>query len=101
MKFFLIGDKETVLGFSLAGVEGQVAESETEILKILREMRRRSNIGIIMITERLAVRVQPFLKSMLLQKGGPLILEIPDRQGSLRQKKMAEALVLAALGMKI
>ena len=101
MKFFLIGDQETVLGFSLAGVEGEVAQSKAEILTILRQIKHRSDIGIIIITERLAERVRPFLKSMLLSKVGPLILEIPDSQGPLDRKNSAEALVVSALGMQI
>ena len=101
MKFFLIGDKETVLGFSLAGVEGKVAESEAEILKLLRKVKHCSHISIVMITERLAERVRPFLQSMILQKEGPLILEIPDRRGPLKHKGSVEALVLSALGMKM
>jgi len=101
MKFFLIGDRETVLAFSLAGVEGRVAESKAEILTIFKQLKYCSNIGIIMITERLAEQVHPFLQSMLMQKEGPLILEIPDRHGSLQRKGSVEEVVLSALGMKI
>lgn len=101
MKFFLIGDKETVLGFSLAGVESMAAESKAEILTTLRQAQNRSDIGIFLITERLAERVRPFLDTMLLQKGGPLVLEIPDRQGPLPGRRSVESLVLSALGIKV
>ena len=101
MKFFLIGDRETVLAFSLAGVEGQVAESKTEILTIFRKLKCRSDVGIIMITKPLAEQVHSFLHSMLMQKEGPLIVEIPDRHESLQQNRSVEAMVLSALGMKI
>ena len=101
MKFFLIGDKETVLAFSLVGIEGQVAKSKADILNIIRRQKCRSNIGIIMITERLAEYVHPLLQKMFLQKEGPLILEIPDRHGPLPKKRSVEDLILSALGMKI
>jgi V/A-type H+-transporting ATPase subunit F len=101
MKLFLIGDRETVLGFSLVGIESAPAESEEEILAILRKVKSRSDIGIFLITERLARLVRPFLDSMLMQKGGPLILEIPDRHGPLPERQSVEAIVLSALGVKV
>ena len=101
MKFFLIGDKETALGFSLAGIESAPAESEAETLSILRKAKSRSDIGIYLITERLAKLVRPFLDSMLMQKGGPLVLEIPDRYGPLPERQSIEAIVLSALGVKV
>jgi len=102
MKFFLVGDKETVLGFSLAGVEGVVAESDAEVLAALRKAARRSDIGICLITEKLAERVRPFLDKMLLRKKGcALILEIPDRLGHVPQRRSVEDFALSALGIKL
>ena len=102
MKFFLVGDKDTVLGFSLAGVEGVAAESEAEVLAALRRAAQRSDIGIFLITERLAGQVRPFLdKMMLRKKGGALILEIPDRLGPLPERRSVEDFALSALGIKV
>ncbi len=101
MKFFLIGDKETVTAFSLAGIEGVVVESETQILANFQREMIGPDKKIFLITERLAERVRPFLNTLLLRKGGPLILEITDRQGPLPGKRSVEGLVLSALGIKI
>lgn len=102
MKFFLVGDKETVLGFSLAGVEGVAAESDSEVLAALQQAARRSDIGIFLITERLAERVRPFLDKMLLRKKKcTLILEIPDRLGPLPERRSVEDFALSALGIKV
>lgn len=101
MKFFLIGDKETVLGFSLAGIEGAIAESESEILAVLREAKKNTDIGIFLITERLGAKIRPVLDALLLKKGGPLVLEIPDCQGLLAGKRSVEDIVLSALGIKV
>jgi V/A-type H+/Na+-transporting ATPase subunit F len=102
MKFFLVGDKETVLGFSLAGIEGVVAESNAEVLAALRQAARRTDIGICLITEKLAERVRPVLDKMLLRKKGcTLILEIPDRLGHLPERRSVEDFALSALGVKV
>jgi V/A-type H+-transporting ATPase subunit F len=101
MKFFLVGDKETVLGFSLAGVEAVAVESQAGVFESLRRASHRSDIKIILITEKCGQQVRPFLEAMLLRKGGPLILEIPDRHGPLPGRRSLEDVVLAALGMKM
>jgi V/A-type H+/Na+-transporting ATPase subunit F len=102
MKFFLVGDQETVLGFSLAGVEGVSAESDAEVLSVLRQAAQRSDIGICLITERLADQVRPFLDKMKLRKKeGMLVLEIPDRQGPMPQRRTVEDFALSALGIKV
>jgi len=102
MKLFLVGDEETVLGFSLAGVEGVAAESDAEVLAALRQAARRRDIAICLITEKLAERVRPVIDKMLLQKkGSALILEIPDRQGPLPGRHSVEDFALSALGIKV
>ncbi|MEW6381314.1 MAG: V-type ATP synthase subunit F [bacterium] len=102
MKFFLVGDKETVLGFSLAGVEGVAAESAQQALSALRRAVRRRDVGICLITEKLAEQLRPHINKMLLQKkGAALILEIPDRLGPLPGKRSVEDFALSALGIKV
>ncbi len=97
----MIADKETALGFSLVGVESVIADSEKEILNTFRKVKDRSDIGIFLITERLAQKARPFLNKILHEKGGPLILEIPDRHGFLSEKGPVESLVVSALGIKV
>lgn len=100
MKFFLIGDKDTVSGFSLAGIEGSVVESVEDVLETFRQISHRPEIGIIIITERWAQQVRSALDSLLFQKGGILVVEIPDRFGALRDTCSVEELALSALGLR-
>jgi len=102
MKFFLIGDQQTVLGFSLAGVEGVSVDSGQQALAVLRKLSRRQDVGICLITEKLAEEVRPYLDKMLLKKrGGALILEIPDRLGPQPDRRSVEDFALSALGIKV
>ena len=49
MKFLVIGDKDTVTGFSLAGIEGIVANSKREAVRELQQAVNRKGVGIILI----------------------------------------------------
>ena len=102
MKFFVIGDKDTVAGFSLIGIEAIVVHSKTEAVKALEQAILRQDIGIILITEILAKEIKNSIDNLLsLRKKCHLILQIPDVHGSLPMKHTVEEFVLSALGMKL
>lgn len=101
MKFYIIGDKDTVTGFLLVGIEGAVALSQAETLRSLRQALKRNDIGIILITERLGREIQPILDELLSQKKCKLMLQIPDLKGPLEGRRSVEEFVLSALGVKV
>lgn len=102
MKFFLIGDKETVTGFSLTGIEGVVAEKKSDALKALQQAVNRPGIGVILITERLAREIQIAIDNLMCDKRKcRLILQIPDIDGPLSCRRSLEQFVLSALGVKV
>jgi len=93
MKLFVIADPDTYLAFDLAGVEGVAVESEDDVPGLLNELDRAS-FGLILITETLAAKQRKLIDAILLEPGGPLILEIPDIEGpKVRRLKPAERLL--------
>jgi V/A-type H+-transporting ATPase subunit F len=102
MKMFLISDNlDTKIGMRLAGIEGVVVHEKDEVLDMLTKALKDIDIGIILITEKLADLVQNELYRMKLAYQTPLIIEIPDRHGS---KKAVDAIthyVREAIGLKI
>ena len=59
MKAFLISDNvDTEVGMRLAGVKGVVVHSREEVLKELGDISGDADIGIILITEKLASLVR-------------------------------------------
>lgn len=100
MKIVLMGDMDTVLGFKLAGVHEAYSfgenSLETERAKNkLKELIEREDIGIILITERLAERVEiPEVKL-------PIILQIPDKFGSIYGEAQLREIVRKAIGVEI
>ena len=51
MKFFVLGDRDTVLGFRLAGIEGQIIDTPQQGQEIMRKLLTDQNYGIIIVTE--------------------------------------------------
>ena len=101
MKFFCIGDEDTVGGFRLAGVSGRVAADATETGAAFEEAVSRADCGIIIITERLADGIRPQIDAIRLERERPLILEITGPEGPLPGRKGLREFVQEAVGMRI
>ncbi|MGA1842373.1 MAG: V-type ATP synthase subunit F [bacterium] len=101
MRFYIIGDKDTVTGFSLVGIEGTKADSGVEALRALKEAINSKDIGIILITERLAKEIQSTIDALMTQRECVLVLQIPDAGGALQGRQSIEEFVLTALGVKV
>lgn len=101
MKFRVIADGETVLGFRLAGIEGSVAGSSDEALKALKEALSGKDVGIILITERVAQTIRHEVDRLLYSTTFPLILEIPDSRGPLEGRGNIRDLVRSAVGITL
>ena len=101
MKFFVIGDVETVTGFRLAGVDGRVATEREEILSALSEAVAGKEAGIVLVTERLANKIRDEVEERLYGLGFPLMLEIPDASGPDPNRLEVEDVVRRAIGISI
>lgn len=101
MRFYIIGDKDTVMAFSLLGIEGAVVDLRIDILNALHRAIKNREIGIILITEILAERIKDVLNDILIKKKCHLILQIPDINGPIPGKYSVEDFAYSALGMKI
>ncbi len=54
MKFYLISDNaDTAMGMRLAGIEGVVLSQREEVLEALQNLAANSEIGIILMTEKI------------------------------------------------
>ena len=102
MKIFLLSDNtHTLTGMRLSGVEGAVIHEREEILKELAKVKKRRDIGILIITELLSERVQLELNEMKLSHGLPIIVEIPDRHGTRRPPDFLTKYIKESVGLKI
>ncbi len=101
MKYSVIGDEDTVLGFGIVGVLGKIATNEEETRRAFHELLEDKDVSIIIITERLADKIRTLVDQYLLTQSFPLIVEIPDRQGRLPGRPGIKEMVNAAIGIKI
>ena len=101
MRYFIIGDEDAVLGFGLVGVAGAVARSAAQAREAFSAAMEQSDIGIIIITERIADLIRPQVDQFIFTRNFPLILEIPDRRGSLEGKAGIREMVNQAIGIKL
>ena len=101
MRFFCIGDADTVGGFRLAGVSGRVAAGAAETKVALDDTVSRTDCGVIIITERLADGVRSQIDAIRNERERPLILEIPGPEGPLPGRRGLREFVQEAVGMRI
>ncbi|MBA7470799.1 V-type ATP synthase subunit F [subsurface metagenome] len=101
MRYFIIGDEDAVLGFGLVGVEGKAVRNVEQAQEAFTTVLDQSDIGIIIITERVADLIRPQVDRFIFTRNFPLIVEIPDRLGPLEGKPGIREMVNQAIGIKL
>ena len=101
MHYFAIGDDFTVMGFSLAGVKGRAVSSAEEARTAFDNALADPELGILIITERVADLIRPRVDELVFSEQFPLVLEIPDRSGPLEGKPTMRELVHRAIGIPV
>jgi V/A-type H+/Na+-transporting ATPase subunit F len=101
MKYSIIGDEDTVLGFGVVGVSGKVATDPDEAQRAFKAILQEKDTGIIIITERVADMIRPIVDKFLFTSSFPLVVEIPDRNGSKPDKPGIREMVNTAIGIKL
>jgi V/A-type H+-transporting ATPase subunit F len=101
MRYFIIGDEDAILGFGLVGVEGKAVQNAEQAQKAFSTALEQSDIGIIIITERVADLIRPQVDRFIFTRNFPLIVEIPDRLGPLEGKPGIREMVNQAIGIKL
>lgn len=101
MKYFVIGDDDTVLGFGMVGVQGKSASNQREADDAFESALADRDIGIVIITERIAELIRPKVDRFIFSEQFPLIVEIPDREGRLAGKPGIHEMVNKAIGVSL
>jgi V/A-type H+-transporting ATPase subunit F len=80
MKIAGLFDKDTATAFRLAGIK-DIYICNGDSLKKWNEIIEKDNIGLILITERIAEDIKIKLNDFRLRNTIPIIIEIPDKNG--------------------
>jgi len=92
MAFFCIADKESSLGFRLAGVDTREVSSRSDALEALKVALATEEAGILLVTEKAATFLRQELDSLMYKNQKPLILELPSRGEVTKRKSVGDYL---------
>ena len=101
MKYSIIGDEDTVLGFAIVGISGMVAINAEEAMKAFAEMLKDRDVCIVIITEKVADMIRTTVDKYLFTESFPLIVEIPDKHGRDPNRPGIKEMVNKAIGIKV
>jgi len=101
MKVLVIGHREAVLGFSLAGVGGRAVTTAEEADAALNEALASKDIGIILVTQDVAEMLKERVEHLKLHSTIPLVVEIPSPAGVPKYQPSLSEVVLKAIGIKL
>jgi len=101
LKFYVIGDEDTVLGFGLAGVQGEVVQTPEQARKALERAFQMEGLGVIILPERVAATIRKEVDRYIYATTFPLIIEIPDRLGPTEGRESVRDLIRAAVGVHL
>lgn len=102
MTIYLISDNmDTRVGLRLVGIDGVVVHTLDELKEQLDYITNNKDIGIVLIVENLANKFPDIIKEIKLTKKLPLIVEIPDRQGTGRSPNFISSYIKSATGINI
>ncbi len=102
MRILVIGDRDMVNGFQLAGVKSSYEVEDAWMAKeILKDVKTMDDVAIVIISRRMANEIRDFINDWKKEKGiYPIILEIPDKKEGEYEDPIRE-MVRRAIGVDI
>ncbi len=101
MRYFVISDNtDTQVGLRMAGIEGVVVRTREEAQTALDQAFRDPTVGILLVTESLAEQCADILAPRKMEGRTPLVVEIPDRNGTRNQDAITRY-IREAIGVKL
>jgi len=92
MTFFCIADKESSLGFRLAGIETREVSGRSDSLEALKVCLATEDAGILLITEKATSFIRQELDKLMYKNQRPLVLELPSKGELTKRKSVGEFL---------
>lgn len=99
MEYFVIGDEDTVLGFSLCGVEGQIVKDKEDAIHGWEKAISNKDNAVIIITTDAAFYIRETVDKFLFSETFPLVVEISSHDG--KRGKDLRSLVNEAIGVSL
>ncbi len=101
MKLYCIADEDTIRGFRLAGVAGEVVSDAGEAVDAVRRAAAMPGLGLLVVTDVVASEAQAEIDRIRLECVQPLIAEIPGPDGPMEGRKTLREFVQEAVGINV
>ena len=107
MEYFVIGERELVLGFKLVGVDGAIAVNRTEALDAFNRVTGMGDVPVperpkvLILTEEVSSLLDDEVVAWQKKATYPLIVEIPGINGHLEGKKSLTDAIREAVGIQV
>lgn len=100
MSVIVIGDENTVLGFSLVGVQGRIVRNRDAAQAALQNVLDDPEFKLVLITENWAAEMRDEIDRLKMEMSEPLLLEIPASDSG-PQGYLLREFVEQALGIRL
>ncbi|MDF2948761.1 MAG: Vacuolar H+transporting two-sector ATPase subunit [Sedimentibacter sp.] len=102
MKSYLISDnRDTWVGMRLVGIDGVIVKDRENALIELKSAVKNQDIGILILTEKIVDMIKEEYLDYKIKSKTPLIIEIPDRHGSIREYNAIKNYIRDSVGIHI
>lgn len=100
MDFYVVADRDTVVGFRYVGVSGVVVDGPDEARAELERLRDQRAELIVITTERIAESVREEINALRYAEDLPLIVEIPGPEGPSTETPSLLRMIRDAVGIR-
>ncbi len=101
MKLLCIADEDTVRGFRLAGIAGEVVSNPQEAVDAVKRAAAMPGLGLLVVTDVVASEAQTEIDRIRMECVQPLIAEIPGPDGPMQGRKTLREFVQEAVGISV
>ena len=114
MDYFVIGERELVLGFKLAGVQGAYVSNRNEALEAfckvtgkttgsqqIATMAAQDRPKILILTEDVSDMLSDEVTEWQMKGSSPVIVEIPGLNGHIKGRKTLTDSIREAIGIQV
>jgi V/A-type H+-transporting ATPase subunit F len=101
MNFFVLADEDIVLGFRYVGIPGEVVDDPDEAEQAFDNAVNYPDAGILIITEKIAQAIKDKITKWEMESSYPLIVEIPDFDGHIPDRRSLAQAIREAVGINI
>ncbi len=97
----VIGDRATVTGFRLAGINHSMVAQPSEAAQKIEAILDQGNTSILVVTEKLMAGLDWRLKKKIERTAKPVIVAVPDKSGPAVGAESLKDLIKKTLGLEL